>query len=180
MQLDESPIGANVMAMRRAFDASFSVTTSAETTAFDELLAIGVGQGHYAVRRADVSALVVDKAVTPLPGTPPAFLGIAAFRGRLIPVYDLRGLLGEDRTAQPRWLVLGVSEPRYGLAFDRFERYLRVACDAIVARDDSTVPHLAAHELVLHDGEVRPIVHMPSATRAITTLVAGHGSGRKQ
>jgi chemotaxis signal transduction protein len=178
MQLEEGPVGEHVMALRRSFDAAFSDATRVETAGLEDLLAIGLGQRRYALRRTDVSALVADKAVTRLPGAPPALLGIAGFRGQIIPVYDLRVLLGEDATTQPRWLVLGVTEPRYGLAFDQFEGYLRAPREAIVARDDSTAPHPGAQELLHCDGQVRAVVHAKSVTHAIEILIDGRGSGR--
>ena len=43
---------------------------------------------------ADVAEVTASRRVTRLPGAPPWLAGVANWRGRMLPVLDLRPLLG--------------------------------------------------------------------------------------
>jgi chemotaxis signal transduction protein len=151
--------------LRAAFDREFARphgTTAAEAGEL-ELLAIRIAAEPYALRRADLAGLFAGKLITPLPGDVPAFLGIGGFRGALVPVYDLRVLLGGAGTAMPRWLVTTAAPP-VALAFDGFEAFVRVTGDAVIAHDGAVghVRHAARTP-----GGLRPIVDVPSILDAI-------------
>jgi len=93
--------------LRRAFDRSFSEAPVTRATELDDLLDIRVGLDPYAIHLDQVTGVFADKPVTPLPGSFPELLGIAGFRGAIVPVYDLRTLLGypnpmANRMATPK------------------------------------------------------------------------------
>lgn len=60
----------------------------------DRVLAFRVGGERYAVEAAAVSVVLDAAALGPLVGAPPWLLGAALARSRIVPVLDLRPLLG--------------------------------------------------------------------------------------
>jgi chemotaxis signal transduction protein len=146
--------------LRQAFDASFAVAPQVDVSPLIDLLEVRVADSPYLLRRADVGGLFRDKTITPLPGRVPDLLGLAAFRGTVVPVYDLGMLLGYAPASATRWLV-SVAGGSVGFAFDGFESYLG-------ARPLSIVPIADAHarrhvqEAVETPAGFRPIVHVAS------------------
>lgn len=73
-----------------------STTDSAEMAG--EAVVVRLGSGRFAVSLASVAEVGRVPAVTRIPGGPDWLAGVANWRGRLMPVLDLRGLLGAERT----------------------------------------------------------------------------------
>ena len=95
-----APLSATAAArMRAEFDRGFALSPPVAGDAQEGYLAIRVGGDPCALRLADLLGVYVDRKVVPLPSSVPTLLGIASFRGALIPVHDLRLLLGYLRTA---------------------------------------------------------------------------------
>ena len=55
-----------------------------------------LGSSRYAVAMADVAEVASVPQVTRVPGAPAWLAGVANWRGRMLPVLDLRALLGAD------------------------------------------------------------------------------------
>jgi len=150
--------------LARAFDADFARAATVRTADSEDLLAIRVGSDPYALARGELVGLFADKLVTPLPGTAPGLLGISGFRGAVLPVYDLRSVIGGPAASAPlRWLVT-TAAATVALAFDGFEAFLRVPRDAI-ASHAGAVGHV--RRAVRRDGELRPILDVASIVEAI-------------
>ncbi len=107
--------------LRREFDEGFAAPPPSAPAATESLLAIGLSGHPHALWMADVAGLFKDLRVTPLPGSVRDFLGVVALQGRVVPAYDLRGLLGYATAGTARWLVLVRAPEPLGLAFDSFE-----------------------------------------------------------
>jgi purine-binding chemotaxis protein CheW len=161
-----------VAELRRAFDRSFAEAPPSRTTALEDLLDVRIGATPYALRITEISGLFADTRIALLPTTVPALLGIAAFRGSIVPVYDLRAMLAHPIHTKPRWLAIAAGTT-VGLAFDAFEGHVRVHADAIVPHGsgDAAVRHVRA--VVRLDGLVRPIVSIASVLEEITNRVRG-------
>lgn len=65
-----------------------------EIHAGDRYLSFSLGQEDYAVPLLDVKEVIAMPDVTPIPFTPPHFLGIMNLRGQVISVLDLRTKMG--------------------------------------------------------------------------------------
>lgn len=157
----------------RAFDADFARPLAPRAANREDMLAIRVGDEPYLVVRGELAGLFADKPVTPLPGGPPGLLGISGFRGAVIAVYDLRAVLGVGGTAggdAPRWVVMAAAAP-VALAFDRFEAFLRVPGDAIAGHSGAAAGHV--RRAAPCDGELRPIIDVPSIVAAIRARARG-------
>jgi purine-binding chemotaxis protein CheW len=152
--------------LRSAFDRGFTAPLRVDTAAKQGLLAIRVGAEPYVVRLSEISGLFAEKTITRVPGGAAALLGIAGFRGAIVPVYGLRTLLGHAGTQTPRWLVIAASA-QVALAFEAFEGQLRVASDAVRHRQSGTEMPSSAREFVRTRDAVHPVLHLPSVLDAI-------------
>jgi purine-binding chemotaxis protein CheW len=159
-------------ALREAFDRSFVHASSAGAAAIDDLLAISLGGDRHALRLAELSGLFADKTVMWLPSPVAELLGIAGFRGTVLPVYDLGMLLGRPKAAAPRWLVVTKAAP-VALAFDGFDGLLRARSNEVVpdARPEPRRRHIRE---ILQGDLARPIIHVASV---LETLVTGGERG---
>lgn len=160
------PLEQRAAELRRSFDRSFAKPPQGRQAAPLDLLAIRLCGEPYALRLVAVTGIFAGKKLTPLPQAAPEFLGIAGFRGSIVPVYDLRVLLGYAGGEAPRWLVVAGSRP-VGLAFEGFDGHLRLPQEDIAQQEcnDTERPHV--RELARVAGQPRPIVDLASVLAAI-------------
>lgn len=77
-----------------------------------------LGGSRYVIDMAAVAEVVPLSTVTRVPGTPSWLTGVANWRGRILPVLDIRALLGVEMTPLPsstRLLVLAADGCTAGL-----------------------------------------------------------------
>jgi chemotaxis signal transduction protein len=158
-------------ALRAEFDQSFASAPHADAAAVEDLLAIGIDGDPYLLRLAEVSGLYADKRLMWLPSSVAELLGIAGFRGTVLPVYDLGMLLGKPRAVAPRWTVVDANG-RVGLAFDALSGFLRAPPETIVP--DAREARGRHVRDVLKGDMIRPIVDL---TSILQTLDRGGASG---
>jgi chemotaxis signal transduction protein len=163
-------------ALRSAFDDVFAAPPPEPAGPTDDFLSILAAGRRHAVRLSEIDGVFVDRRVVPVPGPSPTLLGIAAFRGVLVPVHDLRVLLGGVRGAVPRWTVLvrGV-----GLGFDALDRHVRVAVGEVATSEAGGVATSRHVEglVRLPDGDL-PLLNVASLLSAIAgspTLASAPG-----
>ncbi|HEV8679354.1 MAG TPA: chemotaxis protein CheW [Stellaceae bacterium] len=159
-----------VAALRDAFDRSFAEARAPAPPASEDLLAVRIGAEPYALRLSEIAGLFAERRITPLPGSTPALLGIAGFRGTIVPVWDLAVLLGHEAEAV-RWLAMAAAEP-VAFALAAVDGHLRIALDAIVASTAGDGPQPHVRHFARLPGPMRPIVHLPSVLEAVRRLVA--------
>ena len=134
------------------FDRSFALAHAALPDYLD-VLVIDIASERYALRVSDVAGVFVDRAVTRVPATRAELVGIAGFRGAVVPVFDLAALLGHSAVASPRWLVI-LAASSIALAFERFGGHLRV-------------PRATVRDVVEVDGAVLPLIDIAGILAAI-------------
>jgi chemotaxis signal transduction protein len=155
--------------LRRAFDRSFAEPAVAATADGLDLIAIRVAGVSYAARLDQIGGVHVDIPTTPVPSPTPWFLGLAAFRSVLTPVFDLGLVLGSAGTPAPRWMLLEATT-RIGLAFEAFERHLAVSAAAVARpRQEEASRHVGA--VVRLEGRVFPIIDLASVAAVIRSQV---------
>lgn len=79
---------------------------------------VRMGGGRYGLCAPDVAEVVAVPTVTRLPGVPSWIVGIANWRGRVLPLVDLRPLIGLAITPLPssaRVVVLAVDDVEVGV-----------------------------------------------------------------
>ncbi|MBI1776730.1 MAG: chemotaxis protein CheW [Proteobacteria bacterium] len=153
--------------LRRAFDGVFAEAPRVESRLFVNLLLLRAGDAAYALRLSDIAGLHRGLRISRLPSPTPMLLGISAFRGGIVPVYDLRALLGHVPAADARWVVLAGQAPAFGLAFDEFEGQVRVPSEAIAPADRPGAAQGLVREMARVDQRVRSILHMPSVIETV-------------
>ncbi len=151
---------------RRAFDGAFAVAWDSTVEQLESLLAIRVADDAYALNLSELAGIFSDRRITGLPGSPPGQLGIAGFRGMLVPVYDLRHLLGYAGEGTPSWLVLAAADPPLALAFDRLEGHIRQPRSAFAPCTQAG--NRPVHEVVRTSDGVLPVIHLPTLIDVIT------------
>jgi chemotaxis signal transduction protein len=168
-------------ALRADFDRSFAVAPGTGKAAAGELLAIRVGGDGYAIRLAEVASLHADPVVVPVPSPLPELRGLAGFRNTLLPVYDLRALLGYGQEGEPRWLIIvrppdGIgAAASIALAFDHLEGHRRAEA-ALDDAADGRAQRQHVRGAVLIEGAMRPVIHLASVLEAITRRARALGS----
>ena len=108
----------------------------ADSSAARRFLTLRVDERRYALRAEDVTEVVRVPAMTKVPQSPGALLGIANLRGSVLPVASLRGLLGMregSREAAGRAVVLDVGTP-VAIVVDAVDALVAVAPDRIETR----------------------------------------------
>ena len=170
MNPERHPELDRVAELREAFDRSFADAPTYQVTALQDLLDIRLGPTAYALRVAEIAGLFADVKITPVPTGVAELLGIVAFRGSILPVYDLRALIGHRVDTQPRWLAIAAGSS-IGLAFDRFEGHLRVGEDAMVPQGHAENAARHVLEVVRVDGLMRPVLSIRSLLESVTSRV---------
>jgi chemotaxis signal transduction protein len=158
--------------LRAAFDRAFAAPVRADATAKLDLLAVRAGPEPFAIRLSEVTGLFVDRRITRVPTSDATLIGIAGFRGAIVPVYSLLAVLGHSAAEAPRWLVIAATTP-IALAFDQFEGHLRISPDAILPQHSHAQMRGYAPEFVRSAGVVRPILHLPSIVEALGSARPG-------
>lgn len=89
-----------------------------------DAVVVRLGTGRYAAELPFVAEVGRVPTITRIPGVPMWLAGVANWRGRLLPVLDLRALLGADPGvlgARARLLVLSVDGVTAGVVVDAVE-----------------------------------------------------------
>lgn len=156
--------------LRRAFDHSFAVAPAAAIE-HEDLLAIRVGGHEHALRLLEITGLHPCPPITRVPSRLAGLAGLGGLRGALIPLFDLRALLGLGEATSPRWLVL-VGEPVLGLMFETLEQQLRVPRSALVASSGATTRGFSRTTLAT-GGEARPVLDLVALHAEIARRARG-------
>lgn len=164
MSANATQMTGRAQALRQAFDRSFAQPPSPEVARMEEFLAVRVAGDAYALRVREIAGLFVDKVVAPLPSEVPQLLGVSGLRGAIVPVYDLGTLLGYPARTSARWLVLARSLEPVALAFERFERHLRLPREALAPAER---PPSAVRETAQTADGALAVIHLPSILEVI-------------
>lgn len=155
-----------VQELRHSFDETFA-QPPAGTAATEDLLGIRLAGIAYAIRLSGISGLFVDKKITRVPSQAAQLLGVAGFRGTILPVYDLPAVMGHPRSGDPRWLFIAADAP-VAMAFDAFDGHLRVPHHAIAPADIKDGRRRFVANLMNADGTVRAVIDLPSVLENVT------------
>lgn len=131
-----------------------------------KMLVFEVAERLFAMELDRLEEIVADLAVTPVPRTPPFFLGLANLRGGVIPLLDARGRLGcpPGRDGSGQIVVLARADNRVlGLAVDR----VRGIVEAGAARREALPSHAG---LGLTSGFVREALHVAGGPGLVLVL----------
>lgn len=173
-----TPLADRAEELRSAFDHTFAELPSTDVMLHENLLMLRLGEDSYIVRVAEIAGLFAGRPITSLPSPEPELLGIAGFRGTVVPIYDLSLILGKPRSASPRWFFL-LAGASAGLAFDQFEGHMRLARSALAPVDSTDTAHHYVREIAQTGAGTRPVIHLPSILETIKTR-ARQGAPKKE
>jgi chemotaxis signal transduction protein len=162
-------LATRAVELRRAFDDGFSRPRRFETTSTQDFLAIRLGAEPYAIRCSEIAGLFVDKKITRVPGQVGALLGVAGFRGAVMPVYDLRTLLGYPAAEAARWLTVASATP-VAFVFDAFDAHLRLPHSEISPQGAGENARGHVREFAHAGDGAMPILSLASVLDAISNL----------
>jgi chemotaxis signal transduction protein len=175
-------VNEKAAALRKAFDRERAIAFSAATEQPTEsLLAIRVSRDAYAIRVNEISGVATGRKIVAIPSPISEFLGLAAVRGALVPVYSLAALLGyATEEEQLRWLALCGRDEPLGLAFNEFEGYLRVPAEQLHASEAKDATRTSVTHVARLPGIVRAVVNIPLLAKAIHERCLSHGVSKEQ
>ena len=159
------------MQLKEAFDLTFARPVQAEDGHMQDYLLIKVDGRSHALPLADTASLMPIGWITPMPSGVKALRGIASYKDRLLPAYDLRELLGYPSTHAPRWQVR-TRDTNLLLVFDNFIRHLRCGSDALKRLSADVEQHPCVEAWLTWDSARWPVLRMASLVQRIRTLCA--------
>ena len=152
----ESALRVRLDELRQSFDRAFAEALSPRREEALSLLSIRVGRDRHAVRLADVAALEVRCAVTPVPSEHTELLGIAGVRGAVVAVFDLAALIGAASGEVP-WLLLAKGAP-VAFAFTEFEGVWSARAEDLVRAPAGRDARVA--DVVLREGQPVAVIDL--------------------
>lgn len=150
--------------LRAAFDSAFAVAPPLPPPR-ERLLLVSAGQTQIAVPIRECAGVRPGEGVAALPSSHPAFRGLVAVAGALLPVYDVEPLLGvaaTDVAARDRWLILAATPERVCFLVDAVDGYTDIPAD-------ETPPHDSWLTLA---GTPRRMVSLAALAGAIAAAIA--------
>jgi len=168
---------ATLADLRREFDQGFAEPPHGKGAPAEGFLAVRVDGDAYALRTREIAGLFKDRRLVALPSAVPELLGLASFRGILVPVYDLGPMLGRRSAQASPWLVLTLDREPVGLAFEAFEGQVSARREDVAEAG----PHRArfhVREAMTSLDPVRPIVEVASVVEAIRGAARSDGPRR--
>jgi purine-binding chemotaxis protein CheW len=167
MNRDHADLGDRAQELRDAFDRTFAEPVRPHADPAEDLFGVVLADARYAVRLADASGLFIDKRIVRAPARAANFLGIAGFRGAIMPVFDLSAMMGHPRATAARWLFVAAGTS-IALAFDAFDGHLRVPRTAFAPIDGKAGHGRFVRTIVRLGGEARAVIDTAAVIGTLT------------
>jgi purine-binding chemotaxis protein CheW len=119
------PVAPDIHQAAAESDAAAGVRQYLSFRLNDELYAVGIGA---------INEIIKPGLFTQVPRTEPVILGVLSLRGNIVPVVDLRLLLGLDelpQTRRSRVLIVEARGERVGLLVDEVRSVIRLLDESI-------------------------------------------------
>jgi chemotaxis signal transduction protein len=159
--------GQRAAELRAAFDEGFAALPNMEGQKRRDLLAVTLANGSYALELADIAGIYIDKKITRIPSQSVGLLGIAGFRGTILPVYDLAVLLGLPPLENPKWIAVAANAG-VAIAFETYDGHLRVSQEDAAANESAEGVRRHVRYLLRTPDGLRAIINLSSALQKVT------------
>lgn len=151
-----------------------------DVTAATDAIVVRLGAGRFAVDLASVAEVGRAPHVTRVPGLPSWLAGVANWRGRILPVLDLRTLLGADAVpldSRGRLVVLAHGNHVVGMLVDAVDGTTMLSGDVAAFPPASGLngATLLAGQVPREDGPIA-VVDVPAVLRLRDSLPRGRRS----
>ncbi len=175
----ERNFGATLERLRREFDETFASPPSESGPKRERLLAIRVSGDPYAVRVSEVAAVAKCERLVRFPGRQPEFIGVAAARGSIFPVYSLAAIAANGRKERgAAWILLSDPTDPLGLAFDGLEGSFDVPASELAAPSESSNPYVTG--MVQWGSTSRPVIRLSSVVHRLKAGAARGGPSKEE
>ncbi len=168
MSAQELALGAFAAQLRAEFDGAFARAHAPEAPPQLDLLLIGVAERRYALRLSEVSELLVDRKPIIVPSSRTDLRGLIGHRGVVTPVYDLSAQLGYPPGDGARFIALVRAKAPFAVAFERFERFLRVPLAALAPSRADARPEAFVRASVKLEQYPLPVIDLPAIFDSVT------------
>jgi chemotaxis signal transduction protein len=134
----------------------------------EDMLAIQVGNGHFAVRVNELAGVHSCRKIVPLPSPAPGLLGVVGTRGRLVAAYRLASLIGAGSSEERLcWLLVCRGDIQVGLVIEGIDSYLRVPTSLVHPAQSGEVIGEHIDEILEHEGTARSVLSVASILSSI-------------
>lgn len=111
------------------------------------------GQLLFGVKAEHVVEIITNHAITPLPLVPSYIQGIINLRGQIIPIVDIRLLLGQPTREDTCIIILSIGDTVLGVLVDTVQRMVDVDRSAILPSPAQDAQDLVSGMCSLEDGQ---------------------------
>jgi chemotaxis signal transduction protein len=165
---------ARARELAEVFDRSFSLPEQLAEGRGKPALAIRTGTDAYLLPLDGLSAVARRAKIVPLPGAPPAQIGLAGIRGGLVSVFSLPALLGYDVAhAEIGWVAVSAGTRPLALGFEVLHGQVAVPPGAIVAAPAGSRRHVSGLVRLAGDTNARGLLDLASIVSRISATPTG-------
>ncbi len=119
---------------------SDSVPEQAKPTESLRVCLVALGEGSFAIDLGQVLEVFEPESITPVPGMPAALVGVTNLRGTIIPLVDLRAVLGVSASVLPKYtVVVRHGTQQVGILVEGIPKIRTVRSDDLAAPSGHTV-----------------------------------------
>ena len=166
------PLEGQLDEWRAAFDRSFAEPRRlGDDDAVLDVLGIRIAGDPFALNLADLAGLQPAMPASPYPATAPGLLGLAGHQGQVLPLYDLRALIGRGAATAVRWWAIARAAP-LALAFEGFDGQWRLTPGDRLQQSDAAGTGWA----VRCGGALRPLIELEGLIAAVAGSQLGEPS----
>lgn len=113
---------------------SDSMSEQPKSTESLRVCLITLGEETFAIDLRQVSEVFEPESITPIPGMPLALVGVTNLRGTIIPLADLRAVLGVITSVVPRCaVVVRHGTQQVGILVEKVPEIVTIRSDDLVA-----------------------------------------------
>lgn len=92
-----------------------------------------LGKESFAVQLSQVREVFALESITPVPAMPPMLVGVANFHGTIVPLIDLRSVVGMPISSAPRYAVIVRHEDQLiGILVDEVPEIVTIEADEML------------------------------------------------
>lgn len=149
----------------RVFSAPEEVPSSnlesAETAETQKYLLFLSGDLLFGAGAEYVVEIITNHPITALPLVPEYVRGIINLRGQIIPIVDIRLLLGQEPAEQNCIIILNINDTMVGILVDTVQRMLDVPVNTLLPSPNHDQQKLVSGMCSLGDGQTMLVFDCP-------------------
>ena len=134
--------------------------SAAEVTSEKYLLFVS-NQFLFGVKAEYVVEIITNHVITPVPLVPSYILGIINLRGQIIPIVDIRLLLGQQTQDDTCSIILNINETMVGILVDGVQKMVDIEKAAIVPAPAQRAKDMVSGMCSLEDGQTMLVFDCP-------------------